>query len=188
MGPLAYVLIVLGILLVLFLLWAVGKRNGFVKLVNDVDEGFATIDVYLKKRYDLIPNLLETVKGYMKHEKGTFESVVKARALAMNAAPENKAEAENMLSGTLKSLFALAENYPELKANTQFSELQGQLKAIETELSQARKYYNAVVKNFNTRIQIFPDNIVANMMKLKKRPYFELDSAEERKNVKISFD
>ncbi len=108
--------------------------------------------------------------------------------MAMNAAPENKAEAENMLSGTLKTLFALAENYPELKANTQFTGLQSELKAIETELSQARKYYNAVVKNYNTKIQLFPDNIIANMMKLKKRPYFELDSDEERKNVKISFD
>jgi len=189
MGPgLAIALIIIGVVVLFFVVWAIGKRNAFITMVNNVDEGFATIDVYLKKRYDLIPNLLETVKGYMKHEKGTFESVVKARALAMNAAPDQKAEAENNLTGTLKTLFALAENYPELKANTQFSELQDELKAIETELSQARRYYNGVVKNYNTRIQIFPDNIVANMMKLQKRPYFELDSEAERKNVKISFD
>lgn len=188
MGPLTITLIIIAAIAVLFILWAIAKRNSFIAMVNNVDEGFATIDVYLKKRYDLIPNLLETVKGYMKHEKGTFESVVKARSMAMNATPENKAEAENMLSGTLKTLFALAENYPELKANTQFTGLQSELKAIETELSQARKYYNAVVKNYNTKIQLFPDNIIANMMKLKKRPYFELDSDEERKNVKISFD
>lgn len=181
-------LIIIGILIVIFALWAIAKRNGFVTMVNNVEEGFATIDVYLKKRYDLIPNLLETVKGYMKHEKGTFEAVVKARSMAMNASGEDKAEAENMLSGTLKSLFALSENYPELKANTQFTELQGQLKAIETELAQARKYYNAVVKNYNTKIQLFPDNIVANMMGLKKKSFFELDSDEERRNVKISFD
>ena len=174
-------------LALIFFLWAIGQRN-FVTMVNTVDEGFATIDVYLKKRYDLIPNLLETVKGYMKHEKSTFESIVKARSAAMNASPENKAEAENNLSGTLKTLFALAENYPELKANTQFGELQDELSKIETEISQARKYYNAVVKNYNTKIQLFPGNIVANMMKLKKRPYFELDSEVERKNVKISFE
>lgn len=188
MNPTTIIILVVAAVVVIFIAWAIAKRNSFVTLTNTVEEGFATIDVYLKKRYDLIPNLLETVKGYMKHEKGTFESVVKARSMAMNAGPEGKAEAENMLSGTLKTLFAVAESYPELKANTQFLELQEQLKAIETELAQARKYYNAVVKTYNTKIKLFPDNIVANMMKLEKKAYFELDSDVERKNVKISFD
>lgn len=188
MGSGTIILIIIAAIIVLFILWAIARRNNFVTMVNNIEEGFATIDVYLKKRYDLIPNLLETVKGYMKHEKSTFEDIVKARSMAMNAAPNEKAEAENMLSGTLKTLFALAENYPELKANTQFTELQQQLQVIEQELAQARKYYNAVVKNYNTKIQIFPDSIIANIMKLEKKSYFELESEEERKNIKISFD
>lgn len=177
------------VLLVLLLLvgFFIAKRNNFIRMLNNVEEGFATIDVYLKKRYDLIPNLLETVKGYVKHERETFESVVKARSQAMQAAPEGKAQAESALSGTLKSLFAVAENYPQLKADSQFTKLQQQLQEIETELSQARKYYNAVVKSYNTKVEIFPDNIVASMMKLEKKQYFELDSDIERQNVKIAF-
>lgn len=188
MNPFVIVLIVIAALAVLIAVWFVSVRNKFVTMTNNVEEGFATIDVYLKKRYDLIPNLLETVKGYMKHEKETLEGVIKARNMAMNASGEAKADAENALSGTLKTLFALSENYPELKANTQFTELQGQLKVIETELAQSRKYYNAVVKSYNTRIRIFPDSIVAKSMKLEKKAYFELDSAEERQNVKVSFN
>jgi LemA protein len=179
---LAVVTIALGILA-----WAIGKRNSFVQMVNTVEEGFATIDVYLKKRYDMIPNLVETVKGYAKHEKSTLEDVIKARSFAMGAGPEDKAQAENMLSGTLKSLFAVVEKYPELKADKQFLELQEQLQAIETDIAQSRKYYNAVVKKYNTQIQIFPDNIIANSMKLQKKPYFEVDNDEERKNVKVQF-
>lgn len=178
----AVVVIVLGILA-----WAIGKRNSFVQMVNTVEEGFATIDVYLKKRYDMIPNLVETVKGYAKHEKSTLEDVIKARSFAMGAGPEDKAQAENALSGTLKSLFAVVEQYPELKADKQFLELQEQLQTIETDIAQSRKYYNAVVKKYNTQIQIFPDNIIANSMKLQKKPYFEVDDAEERKNVKVQF-
>ena len=179
--------VILGVVVAAILLWGVSKRNYFVTLTNNVEEAFATIDVYLKKRYDLIPNLLETVKGYMKHEKETFESVIRARNMAMSATGDDRAQAENQLSGTLKSLFALAESYPELKADRQFLDLQNQLKAIETELAQSRKYYNAIVKQYNTAILVFPANIIANMMKLTKRKYFELDDAEERKNVKISF-
>lgn len=188
MNPVIIVILVVLGAAILFFVWYISVRNKFVLLQNNVEEGFATIDVYLKKRYDLIPNLLETVKGYMKHEKETLEGVIKARSLAMNASGEAKAEAENALSGTLKSLFALSENYPDLKANTQFTELQGQLKAIENELAQSRKYYNAVVKSFNTKIRLFPASIVAGMMKLEKKAYFELDSDEERKNVKVSFN
>lgn len=187
MNPIVLIIILVAVVF-LFLAWYVATRNKFVMLQNNVEEGFATIDVYLKKRYDLIPNLLETVKGYMKHEKDTLEGVIKARNLAMTSTGDAKAEAENALSGTLKSLFALSESYPDLKANTQFTELQAQLKVIETELAQSRKYYNAVVKSFNTKIKLFPASIIAGMMKLEKKTYFELDSDEERKNVKVSFN
>lgn len=188
MNPVTIILIIIAVLGLGIIIWAISARNKFVLMINRIDEGFATIDVYLKKRYDLIPNLLETVKGYMKHEKETFESVIKARSYAMNAPAEQKADAENALSGTLKTLFALSENYPQLKADTQFTGLQEQLKVAENDLAQARKYYNAVIKSYNTAIQVFPGNIIAKSMKLVKKAYFELDSAEERKNIKISFD
>lgn len=175
------------LLVVIIAFWAIGKRNYFVKLNNNTDEAFATIDVYLKKRYDLIPNLVETVKGYTKHEKETLESVIKARNLAMNATGDNKVQAEQALSGSIKNLFAIAESYPQIKADSQFIGLQAQLKAIETELAQARKYYNGVIKQYNTEIELFPANLISNMMKLKRKIYFELDSEEEKKNVKISF-
>lgn len=188
MDPIIIILLIILAIAILILIWGVSKRNNFVLMQNNIEEGFATIDVYLKKRYDLIPNLVETVKGYMKHEKETLEGVISARNMAMNATAEDKAKAENALSGTLKTLFALSESYPDLKANSQFLDLQNQMKAIETDIAQARKYYNAVVKSFNTKINIFPASIVAGIMKLKKKPYFELESEEERKNVKISFD
>lgn len=187
MGTFEIVLIAALALAVILIIWGIGVRNSFVKMVNNVEEGFSTIDVYLKKRYDLIPNLIETVKGYMKHERETFENVIKARSFAMSAGPDKKAEAESALSGTLKSLFALAENYPELKADTQFTQLQEQLRAIENDIAQSRKYYNAVVKAYNTKINIFPASIIASIMRLSKKKYFELDSDEERKNVKVSF-
>ena len=154
---------------------------------NLVEEGWSTIDVQLKKRYDLIPNLVETVKGYAKHESGTLEKVIAARNAAMTASGDAKLAAENALSGTLKSLFALQESYPDLKANTNFIDLQNQLKQIENEIASARRYYNGTVKEFNNKIQMFPSNLVAGMMHLEKRAYFELDSEEERKNVKVQF-
>jgi LemA protein len=181
------VLVIVGLFVLIAVFWAIGNRNNFVTMTNNVDEGFATIDVYLKKRYDLIPNLLETVKGYMKHEKGTFEAVVKARSAAMSAGPEDKAQAENMLSGTLKTLFALAENYPELKADKQFAELSSELKAIETELAQARKYYNAVVKEYNTKRETIPSSIIASMFNFEKKPMFEVTDVSQRENVKVEF-
>ena len=151
----------------------------------------ATIDVYLKKRFDLIPNLVETVKGYAKHESETLEKVVAARNIAMNAKTvEEKAAAENGLTGTLKTFFsAVAESYPQLHANTNFLDLQNQLKGIEGELESSRRYYNGVVKSFNTKLELFPANIVGKRMgeEYTKRPYFELESAEERRNVKVQF-
>lgn len=182
---------VLGLVLILLIVLVcscIGIYNTLVRMRNNCEEAWATIDVYLKKRYDLIPNLVETVKGYAKHEDETLTKVIAARNQAMGATtPEDKMVAENMLSGCLKSLFAVSEAYPDLKADRQFLDLQRQLQSMETDLAQARKYYNGVCKGFNTKIQVFPNNIVAKAMKLTARRYFELDSEEERKNVKVSF-
>ena len=187
--------IVIGVVVVLLVIisvsWWIKTRNAFVRLKNRVEEAWATIDVFLKKRYDLIPNLVETVQGYAKHESETLQSVVAARNVAMNAkSVEEKAAAENGLTGSLRTFFsAVAESYPQLHANTNFLDLQNQLKNIEGELESSRRYYNGVVKSFNTKLEIFPANIVGKRMgeEYTKRPYFELDSAEERKNVKVSF-
>ena len=184
----AVVFVLLAIILVC---WWVSTRNAFVRLKNKVEEAWATIDVYLKKRYDLIPNLVETVKGYAKHESETLKGVISARNIAMNAGTaEEKMQAEKALGGSLKTFFsAVAENYPQLQANTNFLDLQRQLKSIETELESARRYYNGVVKSFNTKLELFPACIVGKRMgeDYKRRSYFELDSEEERKNVRVQF-
>ncbi len=178
------VLGVLGLLLIL----VVGIYNRLVGLKNRVEESWSGIDTQLKKRYDLIPNLVETVKGYAKHEKGVFEEVTKARTAAMSAkTPEEHAKAENMLSETLKSLFAVAEAYPDLKANSNFMELQGTLETVENDINQARRYYNAVVRDYNTAIEVFPNNLLAGMFGFMKREFFEIEDAKERENVKVSF-
>ena len=169
------------------IIWYISTYNRLQTLKNLVEEGWSTIDVQLKKRYDLIPNLVETVKGYAKHESGTLEAVIAARNAAMTATGDGKMAAENVLTGTLKSLFALQEAYPELKANTNFLDLQNQLKSIETEIASARRYYNGTVKELNTKIDMFFAGIVARKMRLEKRKYFELDSEEERKNVSVKF-
>ena len=175
------------VLVIIIVAVCIGAYNKFVKMRNDTEEAWATIDVYLKKRYDLIPNLVETVKGYAKHESGTLEAVIAARNGAINAgSTKDRIAAENALSGTLKSLFAVAEAYPDLKANTNFMDLQRQLQAIENELAQARKYYNANVKTINTAMQTFPSSIIAKFMKLEKYYYYEIEE-EARQNVKISF-
>lgn len=179
--------IIVGIIALILIFWYVSTYNRFVTLKNKIEEAFSTMDVYLKKRYDLIPNLVETVKGYAKHESSTFEAVVKARNIAVSAGTtEERAQADNMLTGTLKTLFAVAENYPELKANQNFMDLQNQLKAIEGDIVNARKYYNAVVRDFNTMRETFPSVIVANMNHFEKRTMFEID-AEQRENVKVQF-
>ncbi len=183
--------IVIGIvafLLLLFAIWYISAYNKLIKKRNVLEEAWATIDVYLKKRYDLIPNLVNTVKGYASHEKETFQKVTEARAMAMSATtPAEKVEADRAFTNVLRSFNRVTENYPQLKANTNFMDLQNQLKTIENELAQARKYYNATSRDFNTKIQSFPSNIVAKKMKLEKQPYFELDSEEEKKNVTVSF-
>lgn len=179
-----YVILAIGAVLVVF---GIGIYNSLIVLRNKVDEGWSDIDTQLKRRYDLIPNMVETVKGYAKHEKGTFEAVTNARSAAMQAGtPDEKAKAENMLSSTLKSLFAVAENYPELKANTNFMELQKTLKEIEEHIQMSRRYYNGTVRDFNTKLQVFPNNIFASFLGFKKRDFFEIDEGE-RANVKVSF-
>ena len=185
------VFVVLVVLAIAVAVWWVSTRNDFVRLKNKAEEGMATIDVYLKKRYDLIPNLVETVKGYAKHESETLEKVVAARNIAANAKTvEEKAAAASNLTSSLRTFFnAVSESYPQLQANTNFLDLQNQLKSIEGELEGARRYYNGIVKTFNTKLEIFPASIVGSRMgeDYKKKAYFELDSAEERKNVKVSF-
>ena len=168
--------------------WLVGIYNGFVKSKNNCEEGYSTMDVYLKKRYDLIPNLVETVKGYAKHESETFEKVVQARSMVGNATTvEERAEAENQLTGTLKTLFAVAEAYPELQANQNFMDLQAQLNTLEGEIAESRKYYNATVKTYNNKVEMFPSNIIAMLFHFERKPMFEVNSPEERQNVKVQF-
>lgn len=180
--------IILG-LIVIIGLWLVISRNSFVSIKNQVEEAFSTMDVYLKKRYDLIPNLVETVKGYATHESETFTKVTAARTAAMNATSiDEKIANENALSGTLKSLFAVAEAYPQLQANTNFLDLQQQLKMLEDEIANSRKYYNAVVRTMNTKVESFPSNLIASIFGFKKQPFFEVGSAEERENVQVKFN
>lgn len=187
-GWIAIVVAVIVLVAVILVCWGIGARNGFVRMKNTYEEAFATIDVYLKKRYDLIPNLVETVKGYAKHESETLEKVIAARNNAASASTTSeKIEADANLTNAIKSINVVAERYPELKANANFMELSRQLQNIESQLSEQRKYYNAVVKKFNTEKDVFPKSIIAGMMHLEKAPYFELDSAEERQNVQVKF-
>ncbi|OGC10345.1 hypothetical protein A3J90_05970 [candidate division WOR-1 bacterium RIFOXYC2_FULL_37_10] len=179
--------ILLGVI-VLAVVWVITMYNGLVKLKVRVEEAWADIEVQLKRRYNLIPNLVNTVKGYATHEKELFENVTKARANAMNAqGVEEKGKAENMLSGTLKSLFAVAENYPNLKANENFLSLQADLTDTEDKIMYSRRFYNGNVRDLNTKIQIFPSNIIANSFGFKMREMFEVENAEERKAVEVKF-
>ena len=179
-------LVVLAVIVILAI-WVIGAYNGFVKLRNMVREAFATMDVYLKKRHDLVPNLVETVKGYAKHEAGTLEKVTAARNAAVNATSvESRMESENALTGTLRTLFAVAEAYPDLKANANFMDLQKQLQTIETDIANSRKYYNAIVRDYNIKVESFPSLIIASLFKFAKEPMFEI-GAEERENVDVKF-
>jgi LemA protein len=179
-------LIFLAILVVIVIL-LVGMYNSLVQLRVRADNAWSDIDVQLKRRHDLIPNLVETVKGYAAHEKGTFENIAKFRSQAMQATtPGDKAEAENQLSGALKSLFAVAENYPQLKASEEFTQLQGSLSQTEDTIQNARRYYNAVVRDLNTKIQSFPTNILAGMFGFQQRQFFEV-AATDREPVALKF-
>lgn len=181
------ILIGLVIVITLLAVLAVVSYNGFVKLRNQIEEAFSTMDIYLKKRYEMIPNLVEIVKQYSIHEKETLEKIVQARSMAINARSiEERGQNENMLSGALKSLFAISEGYPELKANENYLELQNQLVVLEDDISQSRKYYNGVVKVMNNKVEIFPSNLFAKVFGFNRYPYFMADEYE-RQNVEIRF-
>ncbi len=181
-------LIALGVI-VLIVVWLVGIYNQLVRKRTMKDEAWSGIDVQLKRRYDLIPNLVETVKGFAGHEEKVFTEVTEMRSRAMNATGvADKAAAENQLNATLKSLFAVAEAYPELKSNTNFLDLQAKLADLEDQIQMARRYYNGTVRDFNILCETFPSVFVANMFGFKKAEFFELTGAEERETPKVSFD
>jgi LemA protein len=184
--PITYLILGLGLIAVA---GVVIIYNKLVRLRNTTQASWSDIDVQLKKRYDLVPNLVETVKGYASHERTVLERVTTARSQAMQASsPEEKASAENMLGATLKSLFAVAEAYPDLKANANFIQLQSQLKDLEDNLEYARRYYNAVVRDYNTLTESFPSNLIASQFGFHKREFFELESPSmERSPVKVDF-
>lgn len=167
--------------------FVIALYNGLVKLRVLVEEAWSGIDVQLKRRYDLIPNLVETVKGYAKHEQGTFEKIAELRTAAMKTESiEEKGKFENQLTSTLKSLFAVAENYPQLKADANFLDLQKSLQTIEDEIQGARRYYNGAVREFNLKLSVFPNNIVGGLLGFKAKEYFEADETEKA-NVKVDF-
>jgi LemA protein len=175
-------------IVVLLAVFVVGMYNGLVRLKVQCDNAWSDIDVQLKRRYDLIPNLVETVKGYAEHEKGTLEAVVTARNQAMNTqGPAAKAEAEGALTTALRQVFALAEAYPQLKAVESFTQLQQSLSQIEDSVQNARRYYNAVVRDLNTKIVQFPSNIIAGMFNITPRQFFEITAPAERDVPKVSF-
>ena len=181
--------LVIGGVVLLIVGWFVVVYNGLVRLKMTTESSWSDIDVILKKRHNLIPNLVETVKGYAAHEKETLEGVTKARQQAVNISADSmkdKIAAENFLSQALKSLFAVTENYPQLKADAHFQELMQQLQQIETEIERARRYYNAVVRDYNTRILIFPNSIVAGMNGFTRKPFYEVEEAA-RENVQVKF-
>jgi LemA protein len=181
--------IIMGVI-ALLIFWVVGMYNGMVKAKIKIDNAWSDISVYLKKRFDLIPNLVNTVKGYAAHESQTLEKVVKARNAAV-AVPTGDvagmAAADQQLGGALRGLLAIAENYPDLKANAQFLELQTALQNLESDLGNSRRYYNATVRDFNTSIQQFPGVLVANAFRFKASEFFELENQEEAKNVDVKF-
>ncbi len=183
-----FILPVIVVVVVIALLWGVIMYNGLVTLKNRTDEAWSDIDVQLKRRYDLIPNLVNTVKGYASHEASVLEKVTEARTRAMEAGTAGtKAEAENALSSTLKSLFAVAESYPDLKANTNFLDLQNELSDTENKIQSARRFYNANVRDLNTKIETFPSNFIANMFNFGKREFFELTEEAAKEPVAVQF-
>jgi LemA protein len=182
-------IIVIGIP-VLLILWAIVTFNRMVTLRNSTESAWSDIDVLLRKRYDLIPNLVATVKGYTKHESETLERVIQARNQAINIKADDvqkQIEAENMLTQTLRSVYSLTESYPDLKADKQFNELMEQLQQIETEIERSRRYYNAVVRDYNNATQMFPGAIIAGMGGFVKKPYYEIESVTMREGVKVEF-
>ena len=183
------IVIIFVIVVVFIAVFFIALYNRFIRLIQRTKEAWADIDVQLKRRYDLIPNLVNTVKGYATHESETFEKVTEARTAAMNAGTvEEQGAAENMLTGALKSLFAVSEAYPDLKANQNFLELQRELSDTENKIQAARRFYNGNVRDLNTAVQVFPGNIVAGMFKFEAQEYFELEEgSEEKEAVEVKF-
>ncbi len=180
--------IIILLVVVVIVLWVIGAFNGLISRKNRVAEAWSDIEVQLKRRYDLIPNLIETVKGYATHEKTILEDVTKARTAAMSTEdPKAKLQAENQLSQTLKSLFAVAENYPQLKANENFGKLQDELTDTEDKIQAARRFYNGNVRDYNTAIEVFPRNVIAKMFGFGQKELFDVDNDIERQPVKVKF-
>ncbi|MBI2626999.1 MAG: LemA family protein [Parcubacteria group bacterium] len=176
------------IIVIVLVLWLIGVFNSLIRSRNRVKEAWSDIDVQLKRRYDLIPNLVETVKGYAAHESQTFEKVIQARSAAMSAQTvQEHGQAENMLSGALKSLFALAEAYPQLRAVESFTKLQDELSDTENKIQAARRFYNTNVLNLNNKVEQFPSNLIAGIFGFKKETFFELGSEQESKPVQVRF-
>lgn len=185
MSPIILVIIAVAVVI---LAWLIGTFNRLVTFKNRVKEAWADINVQLKRRYDLIPNLVETVKGYATHERELFEKVTEARSRAMGAQTiKEKGQAENVLSSTLKSLFAVSENYPQLRASENFLELQRELTDTEDKIQAARRFYNGNVRDMNTAIESFPTNVIAGLMKFKSAEFFELQEAAAKEPVKVQF-
>lgn len=185
-----YIGYIIGGVVVVFIIWVIASYNRFIRLRQRVREAWSDIEVQLKRRYDLIPNLVETVKGYAKHESAAFENVTKARAAALSGGgtAHDRAEKENMLSGALKSIFAVAEAYPELKANTNFLELQRELSDTENKIQASRRFHNTNVMELNTSVESFPGNVIAGTFGFKKEEFFDLDETPaQREPVKVSF-
>ena len=181
-------LIIIIVVVVLLILFFIAQYNGLVRLRNRIDNAWSQIDVQLKRRHDLIPNLIETVKGYAAHEQGTFEKVVQARNAAISAqGPEQAAQAENVLTGALRQVFALAENYPDLKANQNFLALQEELTSTEDRISYARQFYNDSVLKYDNKLETFPSNTIAGMFGFKPREYFKTDDPTDREVPKVQF-
>jgi len=179
--------VVLGII-ALLVLALIAVYNALIARRNRIEEAWSDIEVQMKRRYDLIPNLIETVKGYAAHERGVFENVTRARAAAMGArTAEEHAKAENMLSSTLKTLFAVAEAYPDLKANVNFLELQRELSDTENKIQAARRFYNTNVRDFNIMLESFPTNLIAGSFKFEKKEFFDLEEEAAREPVKVKF-
>ena len=182
-----YILIAVGVIALLLIIYLVMCRNSFVKLNNKVREAFATMDVYLKKRWDLIPNIIETVKGYTKHESEVLQEVINLRNNAYdNMSSEEKIDTNQKISSGINKIMALAESYPDLKASQNFIDLSQNLASVEDEIASSRKYYNAVIKEYNTKVELFPSNIVAKLFGYSPKTMFEAQEAE-RENVKVQF-
>jgi LemA protein len=188
LSALAVIALAFAFVLVLLALWVAGAYNSLVRLRNQIENAWAQIDVQLKRRYDLIPNLVETVKGYARHERETFEKVTQARNMAMNATGvKQRAEAENVLSSTLKTLFAVSEAYPELKANQGFLQLQEEIASTENKIAFSRQFFNDTTMVYNTRIETFPVNLIAGIFHFVRREFFEAASEAERAAPQVKF-